>query len=138
MVLTNQLIYLKNVKTMRKIFSNYVCFSKPANQESNSWCLQFSQKTNDSPLVFEQNSSWNYIVNLAVCTTCLLLANETQISPLQGGCYQRGSGGGGGGGGAIWTARRHCRAPMRLFCIWDLMTTFHCANMTTLQPKLSK
>ena len=28
MVLTNQLIYLVNVKTMRKIFSNYVCFSK--------------------------------------------------------------------------------------------------------------
>ena len=28
MVLTNQLIYFVNVKTMRKIFSNYVCFSK--------------------------------------------------------------------------------------------------------------
>ena len=28
MVLTNQLIYLVNVKTMTKIFSNYVCFSK--------------------------------------------------------------------------------------------------------------
>ena len=27
-VLTNQLIYLVNVKTRRKIFSNYVCFSK--------------------------------------------------------------------------------------------------------------
>ena len=27
-VLTNQLIYLLNVKTMREIFSNYVCFSK--------------------------------------------------------------------------------------------------------------
>jgi hypothetical protein len=27
-VLTNQLIYLVNVKTIRKIFSNYVCFSK--------------------------------------------------------------------------------------------------------------
>ena len=31
MVLTNQLIYLVNVKTMRKIFSNYVCFSKSPN-----------------------------------------------------------------------------------------------------------
>ena len=31
MVLTNQLIYLVNVKTMRKIFSNYVCFSKSLN-----------------------------------------------------------------------------------------------------------
>ena len=31
MVLTNQLIYLENVKTMRKIFSNYVCFSKSPN-----------------------------------------------------------------------------------------------------------
>jgi hypothetical protein len=31
MVLKNQLIYLVNVKTMRKIFSNYVCFSKSPN-----------------------------------------------------------------------------------------------------------
>ena len=31
MLLTNQLIYLVNVKTMRKIFSNYVCFSKRPN-----------------------------------------------------------------------------------------------------------
>ena len=31
MVLTNQLIYLVNVKNMRKIFSNYVCFSKSPN-----------------------------------------------------------------------------------------------------------
>ena len=30
-VLTNQLIYLVNIKTMRKIFSNYVCFSKSPN-----------------------------------------------------------------------------------------------------------
>ena len=31
MVLTNQLIYLVNIKTMRKIFLNYVCFSKSPN-----------------------------------------------------------------------------------------------------------
>ena len=31
MVLTNQLIYIVNVKTMRKIFLNYVCFSKSSN-----------------------------------------------------------------------------------------------------------
>ena len=31
MVLTNRLIYLVNVKTMRKILSNYVCFSKSPN-----------------------------------------------------------------------------------------------------------
>jgi hypothetical protein len=31
MVLTNQLIYLVNIKTMRTIFSNYVCFSKSPN-----------------------------------------------------------------------------------------------------------
>ena len=31
MVLTNQLIYLVNVKTIRQIFSNYVCFSKSRN-----------------------------------------------------------------------------------------------------------
>ena len=30
-VLINQLIYLVNVKTMRKIISNYVCFSKSPN-----------------------------------------------------------------------------------------------------------
>ena len=30
-VLTNQLINLVNIKTMRKIFSNYVCFSKSPN-----------------------------------------------------------------------------------------------------------
>ena len=31
MVLANQLIYLIKVKIMRKIFSNYVCFSKSTN-----------------------------------------------------------------------------------------------------------
>ena len=31
MVLTNQLVYFVNVKTMRKIFSNYVSFSKNPN-----------------------------------------------------------------------------------------------------------
>ena len=31
MVLTNQLIYLVNIKTMRRIFSNYVCFFKSPN-----------------------------------------------------------------------------------------------------------
>ena len=31
MVLTNQLIYLVNVQTMRKIFSNFVCFSESPN-----------------------------------------------------------------------------------------------------------
>ena len=31
MVLTYQLIYLVNVKTIRQIFSNYVCFSKSPN-----------------------------------------------------------------------------------------------------------
>ena len=52
MVLTNQLIYLVNVKTIRKIFSNYVCFSKSSNfkdyihniQRINtlfSYCFQF-------------------------------------------------------------------------------------------------
>ena len=29
--MTNQLIYLVNLKTMGKIFSNYVCFSKSPN-----------------------------------------------------------------------------------------------------------
>ena len=31
MVLTNQLIYLVNVKTIGQIFSNYACFSKSSN-----------------------------------------------------------------------------------------------------------
>ena len=48
MVLTNQLIYLVNVKTMRKIFSNYVCFSKcpnfkPSNHFSLAWHLHILQ-----------------------------------------------------------------------------------------------
>ena len=42
MVLTNQLIYLVNVKTMRKIFSNYVCFSESPNFGSQS-LLQLNQ-----------------------------------------------------------------------------------------------
>ena len=31
MVLTKQMIYIVNVKTMRKIFSNYMCFSESLN-----------------------------------------------------------------------------------------------------------
>ena len=38
MVLTNQLIYLVNVKTIRQIFSNYVCFSKSPNFKLLSKC----------------------------------------------------------------------------------------------------
>ena len=50
MVLTNQLIYLVNVKTMRKIFSTYVCFSKSPNFNGRSttpnhiivkWAMEF-------------------------------------------------------------------------------------------------
>ena len=37
MVLTNQLIYLVNIKTMRKIFSNYACFSKSPNFTANTF-----------------------------------------------------------------------------------------------------
>ena len=33
-VLTNQLIYLVNVKSMRNIFSNHVCFSKSLNSNT--------------------------------------------------------------------------------------------------------
>ena len=51
MVLTNQLIYLINVKTMREIFSNYVCFSKSPNftreieciKTQSSCCVQMAQ-----------------------------------------------------------------------------------------------
>ena len=52
MVLTNQLIYLVNVKTMRKIFSNYVCFSKSpkfnvkAKREISSNFVAFSEYIN--------------------------------------------------------------------------------------------
>jgi hypothetical protein len=48
MVLTNQLIYFVNVKPMRKIFSNYVCFSKSPNFNK-FMCLHIPislQKTN--------------------------------------------------------------------------------------------
>ena len=43
MVLTNQLIYLVNVKTMRKVFSNYVCFSKSPNfiYDLTRFCFNF-------------------------------------------------------------------------------------------------
>ena len=34
MVLANQLIYLVNIKTIRKIFSNYVCFNLKATQSA--------------------------------------------------------------------------------------------------------
>ena len=36
MVLTDELIYLVKVKTTRKIFSNYVCFSKSPNFKYNT------------------------------------------------------------------------------------------------------
>ena len=39
MVLINQLIYLVKVKTMRKIFSNHVCFSKSPKYLGCYWCL---------------------------------------------------------------------------------------------------
>ena len=41
MVLTNQPIYLVNVKTMRKIFSNYVSFSKSLNFKKLFQSIQF-------------------------------------------------------------------------------------------------
>ena len=50
MVLTNELIYLVNVKTIRKIFSNYVCFSESPNFESN--LEQVLQSTNNLLLFF--------------------------------------------------------------------------------------
>ena len=41
MVLTNQLIYFVNVKTTRKIFSNYVCLSESLNfKNNNEWKMQ--------------------------------------------------------------------------------------------------
>ena len=40
MVLTNQLIYLVNVKTMRNIFSNHVCFSKNLNFKKHELSVQ--------------------------------------------------------------------------------------------------
>jgi uncharacterized membrane protein YgaE (UPF0421/DUF939 family) len=43
MALTNQLIYLVNVKTMRKIFSNYVCFAQSPNFNSKEKTLKNEQ-----------------------------------------------------------------------------------------------
>ena len=42
MVLTNQLIYLVNVKSMRKIFTNFVCFSKSPNLTYQTWLWNFT------------------------------------------------------------------------------------------------
>ena len=42
MVLTIQLIYLVNVKTMRKIFSNYVCISKSPNFNTETTISMYS------------------------------------------------------------------------------------------------
>ena len=42
MVLTNQLIYLVNVKTMRTIFSNIVRFSESPNFNKAKHCLMMS------------------------------------------------------------------------------------------------
>ena len=47
MDLTNQLIYLVNIKTTRKFFSNYVCFS----ENSNFTCCKFTFNCGDLPIV---------------------------------------------------------------------------------------
>jgi len=58
MVLTSQLLYLVNVKTTRKIFSNYVCFSESLNfkwqeiktfwsvERCGTFCWQWDQSQN--------------------------------------------------------------------------------------------
>ena len=58
MVLTNQLIYIVNVKTMRKIFSNYVCFSKSPNFKA---ILYFNIKK--KKLIIKRNQSISLLLS---------------------------------------------------------------------------
>ena len=62
MVLTNQLIYLVNVKTMRKIFfSNYVCFSKSPNFKM--WFPIFPIPITCSLVVPDEQNQAHFTVN---------------------------------------------------------------------------
>ena len=58
MVLTNQLIYLVNIKTMTKIFSNYVCFSESPNFNRTALCDLKREKNSKQVTVPYHFSSW--------------------------------------------------------------------------------
>ena len=68
MVLANQLIYLVNVKTTRKIFSNYVCLSKSSNFK-----LEFDQLY--IPVKF-----WQEIVRFWFFLSYLITSDESEQS----------------------------------------------------------
>ena len=81
MVLTNQLIYLVNVKTIRQIFSNYVCFSKSPNFNLRSYfqlLVPSSKKgTKELPLNFSTKSKNLRDIDLVG----LGLKNPSEITP---------------------------------------------------------
>ena len=75
MVLTNQLICLVNVKTMRNIFSNYVCFSKSPNFNWQVLCC------NSQPL---EKTILSIKVAVSVCVECsLLYVSMRKITPVR-------------------------------------------------------
>ena len=95
MVLTNQLIYLVNIKTMRKIFSNYVCFSKSPNFTlvGAKWqrvsCNHFLHRTHGHPDVTSVRTfiSWcshfpptpaNFTIFIFFSFVCFFLAMYTK------------------------------------------------------------
>ena len=87
MVLTNQLIYLVNVKTMRKIFSNYVYFSKVQNLNHSPYKLQktlrlptfYVLKNTLWQINFILVENWNTLyrkdINSVYCYTAGMLTN---------------------------------------------------------------
>ena len=86
MVLTNQLIYLVNIKTMRKIFSNYVCFSKCLNfKESRiirvKFALDIRSSKNNFIILNQQSLQTSYTPSLMYecnvpMTTCLYVSTS--------------------------------------------------------------
>ena len=73
MVLMNQLIYLVNVKTKRKIFSNYVCFSKSPNLFKLSSYRRFKKEALNSNLFGEDS----FLTKLAF--TCSLFEQKAEF-----------------------------------------------------------
>ena len=69
MVLTNKLIYLVDVKTMRKIFSKYVCFSESPNFIWDNYWGWLSRSTGRS-----------FVLSLLQTTVCIQQNNTMYIS----------------------------------------------------------
>ena len=112
MVLRNQLIYLVNVKTMSKIFSNHVCFSKSLNfrtrlkigslllktivlqSEIRIALLKHCTKICFNPLCLRLWASPNYWFHCGIVTLCLYFGDlsifkEFLLSQFLGQCESR-------------------------------------------------